>query len=120
DPGAVGLFGRARVETDVVGRLRKVVETEVGFRFMDRDRGEVEIVLHEARYEVRLLLRRHAQLEPVARAAGGQHEVVGSAELAGGELFGHQARSEMIRHARAAVLLLEDESTKAELRTLLQ
>jgi hypothetical protein len=66
--------------------------------------------------EVRFLLRRHPQLEPVARATCGQHEVVGRAELARSKLFGDETRGEMIGHPRSPVLFREHEGAEAELR----
>ena len=53
-------------------------------------------------------------------AARRQHEVIGGAEFAGGEFLRHQAGGQMVRHAGAAVLLLQHERAEAELRAAFQ
>ena len=105
----------ARLQAHVVRCLGKVVEAEVGLRLVYGHRREIQVLGHEPRDEVSLLLRRHAQLEPVAGAASRQHEVIGRADLACGELLGDEARRQVIGHAGAAVFFLKHERAEPEL-----
>ena len=120
DPGAVLLLDRSGLQLGVLGRLGEEVEAEICIRLVDGDRGEVEIVVEELGQEVFPLRGRHAHLEPVARAPGRQHEVVGRADVARGQFLGDEAGGQMIGEPRAAVLLRQHERAEAEQRALLQ
>src|SRR6185503_8867073 len=120
EPRTVGLLDCPRLVLGGLGRLHEVVETVVGVGLMDADGGEEQRVVQEFRQEVGLLLRRHADLEPVARAPGREHEVVGRPDLARSELFGYEAGREVVGHAGAAVLLGQHEGAEAELGALLE
>jgi len=120
DPRPVGLLGGPGLQPDVFGRLGVVVEAEVRIGLVDRDGREVQVVAQEFRQEIGPLLGRHAQLEPVARAPRRQHEVIGRADVAGGEFLGDQAVRELLGRAGAAVLFRQHEGAEAELGALLQ
>jgi hypothetical protein len=95
----------AGAEGDILRRLGEVVEAEIGVRLVIGDGGEVGVVLDETSEGSRPLLVRHADLEPVARAPRRQHEVVGGADVAGGEFLRDEARGQMVGEAGAAVFL---------------
>ena len=64
------------------------------------------------------LLLRHAQFKPVARAACRQHEVIGGADVAGGQFLGDQTGGKVVGHARATVFLLQHEGAETKLGAL--
>ncbi len=119
-PGAVGLLDRARLEAGVLGGLGVVVEAQIRVGLVDGDRREIEVVVQKLRQEIVPLLLRHAQLEPVARPPRRQHEVIGRADVGGGQLLGDQAGGEVIGGAGAAVLFLQHEGPETELRAFFQ
>ena len=114
------MWGRLGAQAYGRRRFGEEVKTEIGFRFVDRHRGEIQIITDEFGQKISALFGRHAQLEPVARAARRQHEVIGGAQFAGGQFLGNEAGGDVVGHTGATVLFLQYKSTKAQLRALLE
>ena len=114
------LLHRRGPQAGILRGWLEIVIAHIRVGLVNRNGGEIKIVLDKARDEIRLLFRRCAQLEPVARTPRREHVVIGSADIGRGQFLGDDAGGEVIAGASAAIFLAQYEGAKSELRSLFQ